>query len=187
MKNLKLYPDSQRLRDHAKDWIDSANKPEAIEPIKNGEESVWDYTRPPYIQKINSQFVALFKGQEILNTDMAYKVAETASPPTYYFLRSDFNINFIEESKSSYCEWKGEAHYYSFKIGKEVLESVAWSYQSPYPEYIVLKDLIAFYPAPFNIHIDDKKVSPQPGIFYGGWVTDNIKGPFKGVPGSHGW
>ena len=89
---------------------------------------------------------------------------------------------------SSYCEWKGQASYFSVALGDVRLERVAWCYRAPTPEFRPIRDYLAFYPEPMDgCFVDGERVAPQPGDFYGGWITSDLEGPFKGGPGTRGW
>lgn len=178
-----IYPDSPRLRDIARDWQTFGKRPTEIEIPGPDEESVWDYPRPPYLKEIDDLFEVRSGSQLILKASWAIKVAETASPPTYYFRSEDFLCDLNLEETTSLCEWKGEATYYSIKD----LKSVAWSYLNPHSEYEALAGLISFYPGKFKTTFNGEAVLAQPGSFYAGWVTSKVKGPFKGEPGSQNW
>ena len=114
---------------------------------------------------------------------------ETSHPPTYYFAPSDVTVSLLAPSRHrSFCEWKGDATYFDVRVGDQRLADVAWSYPDPSPGFVLLKDHFAFYAAPFDAcFVDDEPVTPQPGGFYGGWITSGVAGPFKGVPGSRLW
>jgi uncharacterized protein (DUF427 family) len=125
----------------------------------------------------------------IADTHRAKRVLETSHPPVYYLPPSDIKMEYLEKSRqSSWCEWKGQATYYNLLVEKRKLEKVAWYYPHPVADFRSLKDHIAFYPAPMDAcYIDGEKVTPQPGNFYGGWITKNIVGPFKGEAGTMFW
>jgi uncharacterized protein (DUF427 family) len=113
------------------------------------------------------------------------RVLETASPPTFYIPPDDVERERLVPVRGrSHCEWKGEARYWALEPDGE---PVAWSYPDPYPEFAVIRDWLAFYPGRVECRVDGERVRPQPGRFYGGWITDELVGPFKGEPGSEGW
>jgi uncharacterized protein (DUF427 family) len=113
---------------------------------------------------------------------------ETAHPPTIYVPWADVNRDLcVDVGRGSLCEWKGEARYWSLVHGAARLERVGWSYPTPFSGATALTDYVAFYPAPLQCTVEGNVVKPQPGGFYGGWITPELVGPFKGVPGSQGW
>jgi uncharacterized protein (DUF427 family) len=182
-----LYPKSERLEPIVEEWLTHGRRPTSIESVSDDEESVWDYPRAPSLQEVNSHIILKRQGISLLNTKRSIRVCETASAPTYYFWKEDFVGAFLKSAHSSYCEWKGRGTYWSLETKNQLIENVAWSYEDPYPEYEILRGLVSFYPVHFETYLDDEKVRPQPGGFYAGWVTDKIKGPIKGGPGSQGW
>ncbi len=163
-------------------------KPKRIPPGP-GQESVWDYPRPPRVEEVPQRIQVIFSGVTIADTRAAKRVLETSHPPTYYLPREDVRMEYLtEEAGGSFCEWKGRARYYSVAVGQRRAEGAAWSYPDPRPGYAAIKDHIAFYAGPMDAcTIDGERVKPQPGGFYGGWITANIVGPFKGGPGTMGW
>jgi uncharacterized protein (DUF427 family) len=161
--------------------------PFAIVP-QAGQESVWDYPRPPRIAPDAREVVVRAGGIEIARTVHAIRILETASPPTVYIPPGDVRTEYLEQSEgTSLCEWKGPAGYWSVVLPDRRLERVAWSYPDPFPEYEAIRGYFSFYPAYLECTIDGTRVQPQPGTFYGGWVTPEIVGPFKGEPGSEQW
>ncbi|MCA2001796.1 MAG: DUF427 domain-containing protein [Chloroflexi bacterium] len=156
---------------------------------KSGRESVWDYPRPPRLEATPRRLRVIFAGETVADTQSGLRVLETSHPPVYYFPPSDVRLEFlIPSAGGSFCEWKGRAAYYSLRVKTRLVENAAWFYPNPTPAYILLKDFIAFYAAPMDAcFVDDERVLPQPGSFYGGWITSDITGPFKGEPGTHGW
>ena len=159
----------------------------AVEP-KPGEESVWDYPRPPRIGR-DDRLVEVKVGHvAVASTREASRVLETASPPTFYLPPASIDPSLLERANgSSHCEWKGVAAYWDVVVAGERLRAVAWSYPDPYPEFESLRDHVSFYPGRIACFVDGERVRPQPGGFYGGWVTSEIVGPFKGGAGSEGW
>jgi uncharacterized protein (DUF427 family) len=164
------------------------NKPEPISPVP-GQESVWDYPRPPRVEEFPLPIRVIFNNQVIAETTRARRVLETSHPPVYYIPRKDLNMNVLQEAvESSFCEWKGRADYYNVLVGGRRAERAAWTYPDPSPAFQTLKDHFAFYAGAMDAcTVDGEIVTPQPGDFYGGWITDNIVGPFKGEPGTLFW
>lgn len=162
--------------------------PRAIEPGP-GQESVWDYPRPPRLERTLKRIVIRFGGETIADTNAAYRVLETSHPPTYYLPPADIRMERLRPAHgSSLCEWKGAARYFDVVVGERVTQQAAWSYPRPTQPFEAIRDYLAFYPALMDeCTVDGELVTPQPGGFYGGWVTSNVVGPFKGVPGSFGW
>ncbi len=154
-----------------------------------GQESVWDYPRPPRLEQTSKRIEIIFNGQTIADTRAAYRVLETSHPPVYYIPPGDIVMAYlVPVSGGSWCEWKGQASYYTVEVDGRRAERVAWAYPKPTAAFKPLKDYIAFYAAPMDAcYVDGERVKPQPGNFYGGWVTDDIVGPFKGEPGTMGW
>ncbi len=165
----------------------SERPPFAIEPLE-GQESVWDYPRPPRVEPDPREVKVTLGTQVIGKSRRAVRVLETASPPTFYLPPSDVLLEaLVPASGSSRCEWKGEARYWTVVAAGETLEAVAWSYPDPFPEFESIRDYVSFYPARLECRVGPHRVNPQPGGFYGGWVTPELVGPFKGAPGSTGW
>lgn len=161
-------------------------KPDAIGP---GQESVWSYPRPAIAELCARRLTILHRGVTVADTRKAVRTLETSHPPSYYFPPEDVDQSFLtRSSRSSFCEWKGAASYFDVTVAGETIADVAWSYGRPTPGFVSLKDHIAFYAAPFDeCLIDGEKAAPQPGGFYGGWISSHVAGPFKGVPGSRFW
>lgn len=159
------------------------------DPVRPGEESVWQYPRPPVLEPVDKRIRVVFNGQVVADTRGAWRVLETSHPPVYYLPEGDLRMDFLEEAGGgSLCEWKGAARYWTLRVGDAVAERVGWSYPHPSPRFTALKGLIAFYASPMeSCTVDGVEVEPQPGGFYGGWITPEIKGPFKGGPGTWGW
>lgn len=154
-----------------------------------GQESVWDYPRPPISEPCSKLIRIVFNGETIAETNRSIRVLETSHPPVYYIPPGDVRMQYLQrESGSSYCEWKGQAGYYTVKVENRKREKAAWSYNSPNSGFESIKDHIAFYPHKMDAcYVDDEKVRAQEGSFYGGWITDDIVGPFKGGAGTMGW
>lgn len=154
-----------------------------------GQESVWDYPRPPRLEVTQRHIVVEFTGQVIADTRRALRVVETSHPPVYYLPPEDVLPDvLVPSSLTTYCEFKGMASYWSLHLGSAMSENAAWYYPQPTAHYMALKDHIAFYPSRVDVcYVDGERVQPQPGDFYGGWITEEIVGPFKGGPDTHGW
>lgn len=160
------------------------------EPPGPGQESVWDYPRPPALQRTGTHLRIVHGGAVLADTRRGWRVLETSHPPTYYFPPEDVTPGVLRPSGrgGSWCEWKGRARYFDVLAGDGVLAAVAWSYPEPLPPFEALRDHVAFYAAPFDAcFVDGEQARPQPGGFYGGWITSGQAGPFKGVPGSQFW
>ena len=159
-------------------------------PVKPGEESVWDYPRPPALQPVDGRLEIVHHGAHIASTERGYRVLETSHPPVYYFPPEDCDEAIVQPARSghtSYCEWKGEASYLDVVLGAQGvrLQRVAWRYLKPLQGFEGIAGYIAFYADPFDAcTVRGERAQPQPGGFYGGWITQDIKGPFKGEPGS---
>jgi len=168
--------------------IGMLSRPQPIPP-RPGQESVWDYPRPPRVEPCGSQVEVVFGGVTIAVTRAPLRVLETSHPPNYYFPPDSVIPGIFRASiKTSWCEWKGLANYYSVvHRGKAVADAV-WTYRDPLPGYEALTGYLAFYPGLMEACVVNAElVLPQPGGFYGGWVTSKVAGPFKGEPGSMGW
>ncbi len=154
-----------------------------------GQESVWDYPRPPRMEDVEEKVKIVFGGVTIAYTKRAKRVLETSHPPVYYVPPEDIRMEYLKPSgATSYCEWKGRAGYYDVVVEGRTEERVAWSYPLPTPSFQDLKDYVAFYPSRMDAcWVGGEKVEAQEGDFYGGWITPNIVGPFKGSPGTWGW
>jgi uncharacterized protein (DUF427 family) len=163
-------------------------QPQRIE-VRPGQESVWDYPRPPRVEPSKRKVTVIFGGVEIAKSDQALRVLETAGPPTYYVPEEDVRTALLVPVEgTTLCEWKGKASYLNVVVGDQVARRAAWTYPNPSPGYEAIKDYIAFYPGRVDAcYLDDELVRPQPGRYYGGWITKDIVGPFKGEPGTEGW
>lgn len=152
------------------------------------QESVWDYPRPPIVVPSQSKVKVLYRGCVIASANRALRVLETAGPPTYYVPASDVNFDCMTVAPDrSWCEWKGTAKYWRLQIDGAPTVAVAWCYPDPNPDYSMLAGLVSFYPGRVECFVDNERVQPQPGGFYGGWITQKIVGPIKGDPGTEAW
>ncbi len=157
--------------------------PFAVEPGP-GQRSVWDFPRPPVIEPVPEEVTVRLGDTLLARTTRCLRVLETASPPTYYLPPEDVQRELLQAApERSHCEWKGLAHYWDLVHDGETLRGVAWSYPEPFPEFAALADHLAFYPTVLDCRVGDARVTPQPGGFYGGWITPDLVGPFKGEPG----
>jgi uncharacterized protein (DUF427 family) len=161
---------------------------ERIEP-RSGQESVWDYPRPPAIVPDERRVVVTFAGEVIADTRRAIRILETSHPPTWYLPLDETRRDLLRAGEGgSFCEWKGRAAYYDVVVGTAEALDAAWSYPRPSPRYAALADHVAFYAGRMDrVTVEGEIVRPQPGGFYGGWITDDVVGPFKGDPGTRGW
>jgi uncharacterized protein (DUF427 family) len=159
------------------------------DPVGPGQESAWDYPRPPRLEPVTARLVVVLGGVTVADTARGYRVLETSHPPNYYFPPDDVTPGALERAKgASFCEWKGRAHYFSVKGGGVVAHEAAWGYDEPSPAFEAIRGFVAFYAGRVDTcTVDREVVTPQPGGFYGGWITSSVAGPFKGVPGSRGW
>jgi uncharacterized protein (DUF427 family) len=161
-------------------------RPKRIEPGP-GQESVWDYPRPPALEPVRKRIRVEFAGQVIADTTAAHRVCETSHAPAYYLPLRDVDDVLIGVQGASFCEWKGPARYWSLLEGARRLPSHAWSYPQPLAGAEALANCVAFYARALTCTVGDLPATPQPGGFYGGWVTPDLSGPFKGEPGSESW
>jgi uncharacterized protein (DUF427 family) len=153
-----------------------------------GQESVWDYPRPPALAADSREVVIRWGTREVARTRNAVRVLETAHPPSFYLPWADVDRRLLHAAGGgSICEWKGPARYWSLVDGERRVANVAWSYPEPLAGAEVLADRVAFYAHALDCTVDGAKVRPQAGAFYGGWITPELVGPFKGEPGSGGW
>ncbi len=154
-----------------------------------GQESVWAYPRPAVAEACSAHIVIIHRGVTIADTRASVRTLETSHPPSYYIPPADIRAGVLRPAAGeSFCEWKGVGSYWDVVVGDQVLSRVGWSYPAPTPGFAILRDHIAFYAAPFDrCLVNGEQVIPQPGRFYGGWITSAVAGPFKGVPGSYGW
>lgn len=158
-------------------------------PPGPGQESVWDYPRPPRLEESSRHIQILFNGVMIADTRHAKRVLETSHPPVYYIPPDDIQMQYLTRTnRATYCEWKGQAAYYTLVVGDRQEDNVAWFYPTPTAAFLGIQDYVAFYPSRMEAcYVDGELVQSQPGDFYGGWITQEIVGPFKGGAGSWGW
>jgi uncharacterized protein (DUF427 family) len=163
-------------------------KPRRIPPGP-GQESVWDYPRPPRVERSARRATVVLAGTVVADSSRALRVLETAGPPTIYIPRADVEDDLLRPTRHhSFCEWKGRASYLDVVVGDRTAPRAAWTYPRPKRGYEVLVDHVSFYPGRVDAcYLGGELVRPQPGRFYGGWITDDIVGPFKGIRGSGWW
>ena len=162
---------------------------ERVQPAA-GQESVWNYPRPPSCVPSGRHVEVSFESVSIADTRAAVRVLETSHPPTWYLPPRDIATGVLQRSAAhaTVCEWKGAATYWDVVIdGGGTLRAVAWSYEDPHPGFETITGFVSFLPARLACSIDGERVRPQEGGFYGGWITDDVVGPFKGGPGTLGW
>lgn len=163
-------------------------RPKRTEP-EPGQESAWDYPRPPALESTTAHLVVVLGGITIADTRVGFRVLETSHPPNYYFPPGDIAFEALTRSDGrSFCEWKGRAHYFTVRGGDRVEADAAWAYDAPHDAFAPIRGYVAFYAGRMDgCFVDDERVVAQPGGFYGGWITANVVGPFKGDPGTRGW
>lgn len=154
-----------------------------------GQESVWDYPRPPRVEDSAQHVQVVFNGVVIADSRRARRVLETSHPPVYYIPPEDVRVEYLTTTpRATFCEFKGAASYYSVSVGDKTAANGAWYYPRPRAGYTGIAGYVAFYPGRMDAcTVDGELVQAQRGDFYGGWVTSNIVGPFKGGPGTIGW
>lgn len=151
-------------------------------------EDVQAYPRPPRLEPVPPRIVITLGGQVIADTTAALRVLETHHPPTYYLPPADVTARLTPAGGGSLCEWKGAARYWDVAAGGITRPRAAWSYDRPTPAFAALAGYLAFYPAQMDAcTVGGLTVTPQPGRFYGGWVTPNLTGRIKGAPGTEFW
>lgn len=159
------------------------------DPVGEGQESVWDYPRPPALVRSDRHVLIRLADMVIAETRRAWRVLETSHPPTWYVPREDVVSGLLRRSAvtSTVCEWKGAATYWDVVLQDGTVPAVMWSYESPTAPFADLAGAVSGYPGRLECLVDGERVSPQPGRFYGGWITPDVVGPFKGEPGTQGW
>jgi uncharacterized protein (DUF427 family) len=153
-------------------------------------ESVWDYPRPPRVEPVSKRIAVVLGGVTVAETRRARRVLERSHPPVYYVPRDDVLAGALVPASgpTTFCEWKGTATYFDVVAGGRRAERAAWTYRAPAPGFESIRDAVAFYAGPMDgCYVDGERVAAQPGDFYGGWITSDLAGPFKGEPGNAGW
>lgn len=165
--------------------------PAGVVPIVPGagQESVWDYPRPPRVEPVADRIRVVVNGHDLADTVRAVRVIETAGAPVYYVPLADVNTaRLVPSERTTFCEWKSTASYLDYAVAGRRIAAIGWRYRRPNPGFEELTDRIAFYAGKVDeAWVGDERATPQPGGFYGGWVTSSIVGPMKGEPGSEGW
>ncbi len=159
------------------------------DPVGPGQVSVWSFPRPPRLEPEPRRLRVRFAGRLVADTTRGVRVLETSHPPNYYLPLDDVASEVLTRgAHASCCEFKGQAHYFTVRVGDRVAPDAAWGYDAPSAGYEDLAGTVAFYAGPMDeCLVDDEVAVAQPGGFYGGWITRDVAGPFKGVPGSGGW
>lgn len=151
-------------------------------------ENVQNYPRPPVLEPVRQSIRVEFGGKTIVESDNTFRVLETHHAPTYYIPEDAINAVMIPAAGQSYCEWKGVATYWDIQSGAVKATKAAWSYAAPTKSFEQIKGYIAFYAGLMDAcFVGEHQVMPQSGDFYGGWVTENLKGQIKGAPGTEFW
>jgi uncharacterized protein (DUF427 family) len=159
-------------------------------PPGPGQESVWDYPRPPRLERSERRLRVVAAGRTVADTTAAYRVLETSHPPVYYLPPADIDMSLLVASQtaSSFCEFKGRAIYYDLSVPGASVPRAAWAYPVPSRAFAPLAHHLAFYASrAVACYVDEELVQAQDGDFYGGWITRDVVGPFKGAPGTWGW
>ena len=189
-EELRQRAERWRLRQRAERWRRvPRSRPAEIPRPGAGQESVWDYPRPPRVEPVARRVRVLLGDLCLADTTAALRVVETASPACYYVPPDSVQTSLLTpEPETTLCEWKGLAHYWSARAGPRRVPNVAWSYPEPFEEYEALAGYFAFFPGRVDAcYVGDERVTPQPGDYYEGWITRDVVGPFKGEPGSDSW
>lgn len=152
-------------------------------------ESVWDYPRPPALVPCERRVRVEMSGVCLADSVRALRVLETSHPPTIYIPPDDVRLEHFEPTAGrTICEWKGSTSYYDIVVGDRREQRAAWYYPRPVPAFAALRDHVALYPGRVDACcLDDELIEAQPGDFYGGWITSDLRGPFKGAAGTLGW
>jgi len=162
-----------------------------VQPVKPGpgQESVWDYPRPPRLEPVKERLSVIFNGVTVAESTGGFRVLETSHPPVFYIPPDDVLAGALQPcAGQSFCEFKGVAAYWSLSVKGAVSDRAAWSYPDPTPDFLAIRDYLAFYASKVDAcSVGDRRVAAQDGDFYGGWITDAVVGPFKGAPGTLGW
>ncbi len=163
-------------------------KPTPIPP-ETGQESVWDYPRPARLEDTDKAILVICQGIVLAETHQAKRVLETSHPPVYYIPPEDIKLEYLKETdKVTWCEWKGSCRYYDISIGEHYISPGAWRYFDPTPPFKEIQEYYGFYAGVMDAcYINNELVTPQAGDFYGGWITSDIVGPFKGEVGTRWW
>ena len=152
-------------------------------------ESVWDYPRPATCERFAGSLKVIGHGAVLAHTIKGYRTLETSHPPSYYFPPGDVAMDLlVANGHRSFCEWKGEAQYFDLHGNGQIIRNVAWTYPQPSAAFKYIRGHLSFYASRVEAcYVNDERVQAQEGDFYGGWITANLVGPFKGAPGTAGW
>ncbi len=152
-------------------------------------ESVWDFPRPPRVERVPWRIRVVHAGVTIVDAPEAHRVLETSQPPAYYVAPEHVDLDRLRPSeRRTFCEWKGSAHYADVVVRDDVAADAAWTYPAVTAPFAPIVDHWAFYAQSLDeCWVDDERVAPNDGSFYGGWITANVTGPFKGAPGTAHW
>lgn len=163
-------------------------RPPRIEPGP-GQESVWDYPRPPRVERTEARVRVVHLGVVVADTTAAWRVLETSQPPAFYLPPDDVDLSLLRPSGTrTFCEWKGVASYADLEMGDVRVPDACWWYPDPNPAVASIRGHLAFYAQKVDAcWVDDEQVQANEGSFYGGWITSRVVGPFKGAPGTLGW
>jgi len=163
--------------------------PHGRQTLQHAQETVANYPRPPRLEPTARHVRIVFAGETLLDTDAAWRVLETYHPPGFYMPAAAFVPGvLVKTARSSFCEWKGTAEYYSVRAGGRVAPDAAWGYPDPTPGFLPIRGHVAVYAGVMDAcFVDGERVTPQAGGFYGGWITSELVGPFKGAPGTLTW
>ena len=154
-----------------------------------GQESVWDYPRPPRLEPVAEIVRVVFAGKTVAESNRAHRVLETSHPPVCYIPIADVDREYlVSGSGRSFCEFKGMARCWSLDVEGRKSHNAAWSYPDPTPAFAAIADHLAFYASRVDeCWIGDECAVAQEGDFYGGWITRRVVGPFKGARGTLAW
>lgn len=153
-----------------------------------GQESVWDYPRPPRLELSTHHLLVSLAGVTVAESRRAHRVLETSQPPAYYFDPDDVRLDLLEPTtRRTFCEWKGQAAYFDVVVDQTRADQAAWTYPSPTPAFEEIRGHMAFYAQHLDCYVDGEHVTGNEGTFYGGWITDDVVGPFKGGVGTAHW
>ncbi len=162
-------------------------RPQRIEPGE-GQESVWDYPRPPKLDPTNDHVVVAVGDVTIADSTRTIRVLETSQPPAFYIPRDDVDLDLLQPALGrSFCEWKGEASYFDVVTDVRRIDQSCWTYETPDDRFADIAGYLAFYAQKLDCSVDGESVTANEGTFYGGWITSKVVGPFKGGPGSSWW
>ena len=168
-------------------WTGQGRPPFAVPPAA-GQESVWDYPRPPRLEADSREVIVRHGDLVVARTSTPVRLLETSHPPTFYVPRGEVAMQYLTRAAGeSLCEWKGACTYFDVVVGDLRIPRGAWSYERPFRDTQIIAGHVAFYASPLACSVGGERARPQAGGFYGGWITPDLVGPFKGDPGTRGW